>query len=795
MFKNYFKTAFRQLSKNKSSTIINMVGLVLGLSSVMVLSEMVYQFLTFDSVQQNKERMYYLQSVAKDGSESMQTTFPLLDEALKTCPQIEAGTHFQQWNIPWLKSNNKEIQEDKTYFVDTGFFKVFSFPLKSGNKATALKEKYDVVLSEETAQKLFGNENPVGKFISADDTIQLTVTGVLKHISTNNSLRPDVLLTTALLKDNPDFVNQANWFSGFAINYLMLKPQANLKNLTAQLNQIVQSNYVKERRSDKIKLMPFSRLPVESSGSLGKTIITGSVATSIFILLIVIVNLINLNAGNMLNRAKEVAVKRIIGGSKRSIVLQFCIENTLIVFASLFLAFLFFYYLLVPQINRIFEHQFGKMELNIIRDYPLIIAFIIMGLVVAVISGSYPALHLASLNVSDSIKGKLSSRNQKYYTRNIFITIQFVLAITLVNTAIILSKQINHIKSASLGFNKQDVAIVKLDLSYKDPKTAETNFDAIINSLRTNSNVKSFSTNEIIPTSYWHNYNNFRDESNQHEINMRQAVADAGYFPTYRIPIIEGRNFRNVPDSNERNNVIINREAMKAFGWKHAVGKQIKQVGSSNVFTVIGVTENFNYQSLNGNIEPLLHLYDGRQRLDNNAYLSLLINKGKSKQVLSKLQADFKTMPARRPFSYDFISDHINAQYAIIDGLSRMTKYVAFLTIIIASMGMLGLISLFAQRRVKEIGIRKVLGASVSGIVGLLSKDFLLLVLIASVVAAPIAWMLMNGWLQNFAYRINIEWWMPLTGALSALLIALITVSLKAIKAAVANPVESLRSE
>ena len=799
MIKSYpiaigFKTAFRQLWKNKIFAFINLTGLVLGLSSVMVLSVMVYQFVTFDKVHQNRERMFYLKSVGKEGNEYVQTTYPLLYEALKTCPDIEAGTHLQNWYNPWLKNNDKEIQENRTMFVDTGFFRVFSFPLKYGNDATALKEKYSIVLSEEASQKLFGKENPIGKTISADDTVQLTVTAVLQHIASNNSIRPDVLLTTELLKNNAGFVENANWYNGFAQNYLMLKAGADIKKLTAQLNRLVQMNYVKERRDDKIKVVSFSNLPSEGMGTVGNAILSGSIGTAIFILLIVIVNLINLNAGNMFNRAREVAVKQMIGASKRSIIFEFCLENALVVFTSLLLAFAFFLYLLLPQINQVFAGQFGEMELNFTKDYPLFIAFVVIGLLVVIAAGAYPALHLTALKVSDTVKGKISGGNRKSYTRSIFITIQFVLSISLVYTTIILSRQMNHMKSAALGFNKDEVAVVNLDLAYRDGKSAEARFDAILNSLRTNTSVKSISTNATIPTGYWQNFNEYKEVASGKEINLRHAGADAGYLPTYEIPIIEGRNFRNVPDSNEQNNVIINRAAMKAYGWTSAVGKQIKSKGGNGTYTIIGVTEDFNYRNLTESIEPLLHWYGGKQSI-NNAYLSLLIAKGNAADVMAQLQKDFKSLPSRREFGYEFMAGCVDAQYKLLDGILRMTKYVALLTIFIACMGMFGLITLFARQRIKEIGVRKVLGATVADIVGLLSKNFLLLVFIAALLAAPLAWLVMNGWLQNFTYRINIEWWMLLWGAMGALVIAFVTVAFQAIKAAIANPVKSLRTE
>lgn len=794
MFRHHIKTAIRNLWKHKTFTAINLLGLVLGLSSVMVLSVMVYQFLTFDNTQADKSSMAYLKTKTKSGDEYTQTTYPLLYEALKTCPEIAAGTHLQTWYNPWLKYNEKEIQEDRCFFVDSGFFKVFTFPLKYGNTDYALNDKFSVVLSEEAAEKLFGKADPVGKTIAADDSIQLTVRAVLKHIGSNNSIRPDVLLTTALLNDAPGFKDNANWYNGFAENYLKLKQGADVKKLESQLDQLVKLNYHPERKGDKIIVAPFQQLPAESMGSIGKAIISGAIGTAVFILLIIIVNLVNLNAGTMFTRAKEVAVKQMMGSGKRNIIVQFCIENSLVVIISLLLAFVFFYYLLIPQMNQMFGSQFGEMELNIAKDYPLLLLFLFIAFFIVIVAASYPAWHLTSLKVTDTVKGKLSNGSRKSITRNAFITLQFVLSILLIYTTVILHSQMTHMKAASLGFNKDDVAVVNLDIAFKDPKTAATSFDALLNELRNDTRVKSVSTNAVIPTAYWNNFNTYYDVATNKEINLRHVAADAGYFSTFEIPIADGRGFNNVPDSNERGNVIINKAAMKAFGWTTAVGKQLKQKSNDQVYTVVGVTEDFNYRSLDGSIEPLLHWYGGKQNVDNN-YLSLLIKKGYTKAVVAKIESALKQIPARRPFSYELMSNKVDKQYVMMDNILAITKYVAFLTIFIACMGMLGLITLFSKQRIKEIGVRKVLGADTMSIVLLLSRNFLLLVTIASAIAAPLAFSLMNGWLQNFAYRTTIHWWMFVMGALAAVVIVCLTVSFQSIKAALANPVKSLRTE
>jgi putative ABC transport system permease protein len=350
-------------------------------------------------------------------------------------------------------------------------------------------------------------------------------------------------------------------------------------------------------------------------------------------------------------------------------------------------------------------------------------------------------------------------------------------------------------KSSALGFNKEDVAVVKLDLAFRDPKSADARFESILNELKNNSHVKAISTNGVVPTSYDQNYNNYIDPATNKEVGLRQEPADAGFVPTYQIKMIQGKNFDDALAPSEKNAVIINRAAMDAFGWKDAVGKQIKAKGEEgHPYTVIGVMENFHYDDLQNNIGPLIQWYTGKPGLENR-YLSVRTGAGNMKAVMNQLEKFFKTIPSRRSFSYELMSDKVDQQYALLDGILKVTNYIALLTILIAAMGMFGLISLFAKQRVKEIGIRKVLGASVAGIVRLLSRDFLLLVGIAIVIASPLAWYIMKNWLKDFAYRININWWMFFIAGVIAILIALVTVSFQAIKAAIANPVKSLRSE
>jgi len=792
MFRNYFKTAWRQLEKNRLFSAVNIIGLSTGLASIMALSVLIYQYVTTNDNLKGIGEMYYLKTSSPDGNQYTQTTYPLLGEIVKNCPEVEAATHIQSWYYPWLKYNSKEFQET-TDFVDTGYFKVFQFPFKYGNPDNALKDKFSVVLSEEMAQKFFGDIDPVGKILTADDTMQLRVTGVLKHIPANSTVKPTILLPTAILESNPNFKQGANWYNTFASNYLRLQKNSDPKKLDAQIASIVKLNY--EQKEYKVFAAPFSKILQQQSVLIG-VIIKGAIGAGLFILLIILVNLINLNTAGMHSRSKEVAVRQMIGGSRKNIIIQFCFENGLVVFISVLFAWFIFSLLLLPVINGIVKDRLGEIETGIFKDYPLILLFAGIGILFTIVAASLPAFKLASVKVTDAVKGKLNSGNYKNSSlRNIFITVQFVLAITLICVAIIFNRQMNYMKSSALGFNKDNVAVVKIDLAFRDQKSANARFESILNDLKNNPHVKAISTNGDVPTAYDQNYNSYIDPSSSKEVSLRQEPADAGFVPTYQIKIIQGENFNDALAASETNSVLINRAAMDAFGWKDAIGKQIKAKGEEgHPYTVIGVMENFHYEDLQNNIGPLIQWYGGKASLQNR-YLSVRTDAGYLKPVMNQLEQSFKTMPSRRSFSYELMSDKVDQQYVLLDGILKVTNYIALLTILIAAMGMFGLISLFARQRVKEIGIRKVLGASVAGIVKLLSKDFLILVAAAIIIATPIAWYIMKNWLQDFAYRININWRMFLAAGVIAILIALITVSFQAIKAAIANPVDSLRSE
>lgn len=793
MIRNYFKTALRHLLKKKSFTLINILGLTLGLASVMTLGLLIYKYYTTDDIQVNKHRIYYLKSFGADGSGgSAMTTFPLLDEIKRSCPEVEAATHNQWGEMPWLKYGLKEIQGD-TKYAEADFFKVFSFPFIEGSAATALKDKFSVVISESVKQQLFGKELAFGKTVMVDDSIPVTVSGVLARIPSNSSIKVGVLFPVSYLKSKKGIDDMLNWYNILAENYLLVRKDADVKNLNRKINQIVQQFYAPEHRNTEVRAAAFKDIKKEGNTNV-KAIITGAIAASAFILLIITFNLLNLNAASMVSRTKEVAVRQIIGSGKKAIILQFCIENGVIIFASLLSAFLLFSYFLLPQVNLLLGNNLGEMLFSWKTDYPVIVIFIIIALSI-IITGTYPVLHLTAAKTTDAIKGNISTTGDRGFARKLLLTCQFTLAIILICAALILNKQLGYMKMAPLGFEKNNVAIVNLDLAFKDVNSAKAKFELILTSLKNNPYVEAVSGEHAIPAQYDQNRNEFIDVSSGKKIGLRQTGAGAGFIEAFKIPLVNGRNFNDGLGKTEENSVMINETAAKAFGWKNPVGKQIKSNGGNSVYTVTGIMKDFHYENVQYPIGPLIHFYSTNNNLESFNFLVIRINKKHTQEVLSKLENEFKAIPTRREFSYQLMDEMIDKQYTFIAGILKITNYVALLTIGIACMGMLGLIALSAKRRVKEIGIRKVLGASVADITALVSKDFIKIILAAIVIATPISWYIMNKWLQDFAYRINIGWQVFALAGIGALIIALLTVSFQAIKAAIANPVKSLRSE
>ena len=794
MFKNHLKLSFRNLRKNRMLSVLNLLGLSIGIGSVLTLLFSVYAYYSADSNLEGQENIIYFKTITTGGDSYRENPYPLMDKIIETSPQVIAGTHLHGWGNMWLERGENELQE-RTDYVDQEFFEVFSLPLKYGDSKTALEKKYSIILTDRVSQKIFGDKNPVGETLIGADSLNLTVTGVFKPISPYSSFRLGVVLPNQVLEGNPNFLSQTNWSSSFSPSYLRVRSDADIAQLENHVNQLVQDNYMDPTIIAELKAMPYSESRMDSIPVV-ETIIGGNIATSFFILLIVLVNLLNLNTSTMFQRTKEIAVRKILGSGKKSIVLQFCLENGILVLLSILISGGLFLGFLLPKLNDVFGADFGKITFSVQNDYPVIIGAIALGILVTLVVGILPTLRFISIPVSTGIKGKMETVKSNFFLKNSFIILQFTIAILFICVAIILNSQIGFMKKADLGFNKENILVGAIDLDYKDIESAELDFEMLLNELEANPYVKSFSASEAIPSDYYFNYTTYYDPNTDRDVRMRRSNTDDGYLKTLEIPLTMGRDFDEALDNTEESRVIVNQTAMKALGWNTIEGKRLKFKNSSDVgYLVVGVMEDFHYQDLQNAVEPLVHFYRDKKDLSGHRYLSLRVEDGQEEAIGKSISSKFAQIDSRRNYEQTYLSDKVSGQYRLMDGMLKTVNVVALLTIFISCLGMFGLISFMAKRRIKEIGIRKVLGAGVFKIVVLLSKDYIILVGIAALIAFPAAWYLMNAWLGSFAYSITIQWWMFALSGLVALLITSFTLGIQAVKSASANPVNSLRTE
>ncbi len=794
MIKNHIRTSVRNLWKNKTLSILNLLGLSIGISSVLTLLFSVYAYYTADNNIPEKESIYYLKTVLKNGDEYRSVPYPFLDVIKSSSPKVIAGTHLHGWGNIWLESDNKDFQ-NRTDYADPEFFEVFDLPFKYGNSDTALKDKYSIVLTDKVSRQIFGDSNPVGKKLIGADTLNLQVTGVLKPISPYSSFRLGVILPNTILKDNPNFVAQNNWENSFSPIDLKLSADTNIVEFQEHITQLVEEHYTDLESISEVKLMPYKEMRTDLM-PIVDVIITSSIAASFFILLIILVNLLNLNTSTMLGRTKTLALRKVLGSSKKSLVYQYCIENGILVFVSIGLSILLFLTVNLPRLNDAFGPEFGEISFNILNDYPVIAGIVIVGILSTLMVSIVPSLRFVKIPVTIGIKGKIDRIKNNFLLRNSFIILQFSIAILCICVSVILNRQISFMKSADLGFERNSILVGNLDLDYKNLNDAQSKFNALINDLESNPYVKSVSTSESIPSDYYFNYSSYYDPTNKNDVRMRRSYADDSYFKTLEVPLVEGRYFdRNIDQPDERP-VIINEAAMRAFGLNSIEGKRLNYKDSNSAgLPIVGVVKDFHYEDLQEAVEPLVHIYRSHKDLRLHRFLTVSVREGHEISVENKITEAFNGISSRKTYVQSRLSDMVSGQYLLIEGILKSVNITALTAIFISCLGLFGLISFTAKRKVKEIGIRKVLGASVTKIVLLLSKDYLILVAVAAIIAFPLAWYIMSTWLDKFAYSISIKWWMFAVAGLIALCITAITLGLRAVRSATANPVDSLKTE
>ncbi|MHA4742387.1 ABC transporter permease [Dyadobacter sp. MSC1_007] len=810
MLKNYLKIAWRNLRKHKFYTFLNIFGLSLGLASCLLITLYVVDELSFDRSFDHAERIYRVNADIRFGGADMSLAVapdPLAFTLKKDYPQIEQVVRIRETGSQLVRKAevNENLKEDHVVYADSTFFKVFSLPLIMGDRDKALKEPHTVVISERDAVKYFGNENPIGKSLLIDSKETYTVTGVMQNIPARSHMRDVNMLMSMSSYDDS---RSNNWGSHNYSTYLLFRegvdPKQFEKNfetvlqkytdkwirgfLGASLDEVRKSgNYLRYSLISLTDIHLFSDRTAEINvnGNIQYVYIFGIVA--IFLLAIACVNFMNLATARSSNRAKEVGVRKALGSERSALVSQFLTESVMLSFFSLALAVLMAY-LALPLFNNLASKQ---IEFPIANVWFWLIVLLTGG-IVGVLAGSYPAFFLSAFTPLKVLKNTVELQGKgSGYLRNALVVFQFVISVMLIVGTGVIYRQLNYIQTKKLGFNKDQMLIVN------DAYALDNQVKAFKEQVLQIPNVESGTVSSFLPTPSSRTDHTFFPVGQMQQdkgINMQKWAVDVDFVKTLGLELKTGRAFQEefLSDST---GIVINESAAKVLGYADPIGKKIfgyedAALTQKVTYTIIGVVKNFHFESLRKNIGALsLVLYKS------NGSVVFRWNGGDAVQTVAQVEALWKKMAPGQPFNYRFMDQDFDNVYRSEQRVGQIFITFAAISIIIGCLGLFGLSAYTAERRTKEIGVRKVLGASVTNIVALLSREFLRLILIAIVIGSPIAWFAMNSWLSDFAYHIDISLWMIASAGLLAIMIALLTVSFQSIKAALMNPVKSLKSE
>jgi len=790
MIKKYFKIAWRSLWKNKTFSTINILGLALGMACSLLILLWVRDEYSVDAFHANKNQLYRIyerQFFDNKKQGVIWTQGPLATELKKGIPEIEMATAFSWTNSQAFTVGNKTVKRDANA-AGPDFFRMFSFKLLQGTPDGALKDINSLAISRKTANIFFGSpEAAMGKTMRYANQNDLMVTAVFEDIPANSTLKFECLRNwDAYLAENPW---AKEWESNDPLTFFKVRADANITTLKTKLLHFT-DNYLKpptdKKLSTELGIQPFNEYYLNNNfkdaqvagGRIEYVQLFAVVA--IFILLIACINFMNLATARSAKRAKEVGVRKVVGAQRWSLIGQFISEAILLTVFSIVLSIL-----LVAVLLPLFNQLTGKQMSLPITDFSFWSMLVGLTFFTGLISGSYPAFFLSSLAPIKVLKGSLKFDGSSVWLRKGLVVFQFSLSIILIIGMIVIYRQVNYVQNVNLGYEPENLVYFPIEGKVTDK------FDVFKEQVSKIPGVKYVSYMTDNPTDNGSGADGISWPTAGTNPKIRFTPVGVGYDFTkaMNIKMALGRDFsKNF--LTDTASFIINETALKTIGMKDPIGQYVTWGNGRG--KIIGVLKDFHYQSLRTPIRPLI-AYLRNKQIDGNVLVS--IEGSKTKEVLAQLQAVYKTINPDFPLVYNFASEEYAKLYKSEQVISKLSNYFAFIAIFISCLGLLGLAIFTAEQRKKEIGIRKVLGATVAGITSLLSRDFVSLVLVAIVIASPVAWYLMHLWLQNFAYKINISWWIFFLAGMLALLIALLTVSFQAVKAALMNPVRSLKSE
>jgi putative ABC transport system permease protein len=799
MIKNYFKTALRNLQRNKIYSFTNIIGLSLGLACAMLIILYVKDEVSFDRFHKNADQIYRVCMVRLNPDGSIQgkdgnTGYFQGPRFTAGVPEIKSFVRYQ--------SNRKDIQTgteintEEVFNTDSSFFSFFSFPLLSGDPKTALLDPNDVVISEDYAKKQFGTADALGKLLmikgNGNKFEPHKVSGVAKRCPQNSSIKFNVLMPMVVSKEEE--ARNENWMNIFLNTFVKVTPSADIAAVETKVKKLYEAE-----ASEAIKMMaekydyhlgtafhlqPFTDMHLSKDYGASNGLTNGSnpvfsyilSGIALFVLLIACINFINLTVARSVKRAKEIGIRKVIGGDRKQLIIQFLGESFILCFIAFMLA-IGLVQLVLPLFN---ELSNKALAISYLFDVKLIAGYILLFVITSMLAGFYPALILSKYNPVRTLYSRFTLAGKNYLQKGL-VVLQFTLSSFLIIGTITIYSQFNYLTTIKLGYDdsnlvtvntwgmkRSDVPLIRQEL-LKSPAIAGVTFKN---------------------GGFWGTAAKVNGETQMH---FAYETVDEKYLPMLKIQVTKGRNFSKDFPADSSHSVIVNEAFAEKAGWKNPIGQEVNFWYDNNKkYTVIGVVKDYHYEALTKGIDPQLFT----MKKDNDYGLTLIkIKPDAVTASISHIEKTFKNLFPFSPYAYVFRDEQNRKNYDAEAKWKQIMMFSAVLTIFISCIGLFGLSVLSAEKRTKEIGIRKVLGASVTGIATSLSKDFLKLVIIALLVAIPFSWMVASKWLENYPYRITLSWWMFASAGIFVVLIALATVSFQAIKAAVANPVKSLRSE
>ncbi len=794
MIKNYLKIALRNIKKHKAYSFINISGLSVGIACSIFLLLWVQNELSYDKFNKNLDNLYRvcIEYPAGDSSVLSSHSAPVVSGWLKDgLPEIKKAARFAldiNTKQILVKHGTKQFYEEKFGFGDAELFELFTFPFIIGNPQTALSDPKSIVISESFAQKYFGNEDPLGKIIMVADIFEFTVTGVFKNIPHNSHFHFDSLVPfeniEACMTEYGKFLNDQGMHK--FRNYVLVDKNASIP----ELQDKVYGFWGKKNKEPDSKwhffLQPVKEIHLYNSG-IGDLDSRGNIRniyiffiSGFLILIIACINYINMTTAQSFARAKEVGIRKVVGARRINLVGQFYGESILISMFSLLLA-VFIIYMLKSSFYTLSGIQ---LSLDMFNNEFLITGFIIIILIVGLVSGSYPALLLSSFRPVKVLKGVFGSETGSGLTRKVLVVWQFVVAISLIICSAVIYSQFKYMQNKDLGFDKENIISVNMNEGLKKKP------EIIKNELKKNPEIAyvTFSAkniNKCYTTTAWFNWGEDSGFWANH------SIVGSDFFKTFNVEIVQGRNFSDEAAGKPLKELIINETAARKMKVESPIGKISRWGGDQLDGTIIGVVEDFHFRSLHTKIKPLLIAVDPGQY----EIMHVKINPGNISSTINYIETICKKIEPGMLFEWTFLDESLNALYTAEKRMNSLFTCFTILSIFIACLGLFGMISFVSERRKKEVGLRKILGASVFDITSLLSGEYLKLVLLANIASWPAAWFIMKNWMQDFEYKTNISVWIFISASMFTLVITILTVSCKSIKAASANPVESLRSE